>query len=239
MYCSLYCNGTSSTLTYPIEQDMFNNRGLVNTLSHLLLCFSPHTDFSGGVPSSLCLCSGLASYMRKLGRLVAKGCYAHFAAGAWLSLGVGVAALTIALIATSMEEVVGTDIDDRDANATDSPSRVAVIQTDGASLNTGNRSRRPRQQPPRRENLLARRICYCCLVIPLVLAFVVSALSVLTLAIKNEDVRRKCKTGCLLTCSEVNWSECWIVLGGGAFVCSVLLLFMLSLVIRMCFATKL
>ena len=178
---------------------------------------------------------------------MAKGCYAHFAAGAWLSLGVGVAALTIALIAASMEdqhveEVVATDldIDDRDANATDSPSRVAVIQTDGASLNTGNRSRRrPRQQPPRQENLLARRICYCCLVIPLVLAFVVSALSVLTLAIKNEDVRRKCKTGCLLTCSEVNSSECWIVLGGGAFVCSVLLLFMLSLVIRMCFATKL
>ena len=90
---------------------------------------------------------------------------------------------------------------------------------------------------------LRRRVCYCCAVIPFILAFSSSALSVITLAIKNEEVKEKCDIYCLLNSAshdphstELN---CWIVWGAGGGVCAVAFLFILSLVIRLCCGTKL
>ena len=74
------------------------------------------------------------------------------------------------------------------------------------------------------------------------MAFAVSTISVVTLALKNYDVTEKCTNiTCLLgayatTHPQVN---CWIALGGGGVVCVVAILFMFSLVIRMCCGSKL
>lgn len=92
-------------------------------------------------------------------------------------------------------------------------------------------------------SLLGRRVCYCCLVVPFFLAFVMSAISTVTLAVKNEEVKRKCPgVECVLTCNNDNpkvyLADCWIVQGGGGLVCLMLLLFIVSQVVRMWFATK-
>lgn len=164
---------------------------------------------------------------------------------------IGVAALTIDNQLSNMAEpeiMEEPEMEGVDANAADSPTWVAAASRDRAPHNTGNRNRTPHQQQ-RRENMLSRRTCYCCLVIPFVLVFVLSAISVLTLAIENEIVHNKCpKIKCLInTCinntvnsdPKVYWSDCGIALSGGALMCSVSILFIISLVIRMCFATKL
>ena len=78
--------------------------------------------------------------------------------------------------------------------------------------------------------------------IPFILAFCSSALSVVTLAIKNEEVKEKCDISCLLSAShDPNSTElnCWIAWGAGGGVCVVAILFILSLVIRLCCGTKL
>ena len=100
-----------------------------------------------------------------------------------------------------------------------------------------------RQEPPRQSRGLATRVCYCCLLLPIFLALGAMVVSVVTLTVKNEEVKRKCPAvQCILTCNDnpkVYLVDCWMVQGGGALVCLVLLLFLLSLVIRMCCGTKL
>lgn len=104
----------------------------------------------------------------------------------------------------------------------------------------------PRPVPPRPpeqdRHRLPRRVCYCCLVIPFFFAFCVSAMSVTTLAIKNQQVKERCaEIPCLLGCDSTNHPQvnCWIAFGGGGVICVVALSFILSLVIRMCYGSKL
>lgn len=114
---------------------------------------------------------------------------------------------------------------------------------------------RPRRSPPQQprppppvtpqepdRHRCPRRVGYCCLVVPFFFAFCVSAMSVITLAIKNEQVKEKCEEiPCLLGCDSTKHPQvnCWIAFGGGGVVCVVAVLFILSLVIRMCFGSKL
>ena len=94
-----------------------------------------------------------------------------------------------------------------------------------------------------RQSQLGCRVGYCCLVLPFFLAFALTVISTVTLAVKNEEVKMKCETvKCVLTSEEdpkVYLADCWLVVGGGGLICLVLATFMLSLLLRMCIAAKL
>lgn len=132
------------------------------------------------------------------------------------------------------QAMVGTD----DISAPrDVPQEVLITTVLGnkGGIGAGLQEDEEYQQP------LRKRVCYCCLVIPFFFAFCVSAMSAITLAIKNEEIKGKCEISCLLSDSSSEHQEwnCWIVWGAGGVVCVVSLLFILSLVIRLCHGTKL
>lgn len=127
--------------------------------------------------------------------------------------------------------------------------RISVIQQEDRRrlvvtphTNSHQRPRRRRLDSPRRP-LFRLRACYCCLVVPFLLAFALTVISTITFAVKNEESKRQCEAvECVLTCDadpRVYLANCWLVQGGGAFVGVVLVIFIMSLMIRMCLGTQL
>lgn len=120
--------------------------------------------------------------------------------------------------------------------------RLLVAQQEERGYGNGHQPRPRRGGTERGRGHLSRRVCYCCLAIPFFLAISVTILSVVSFAVKNEEVKRKCSAiHCVLTCENdrrVYLTDCWIVFGGGAAACFIMTLFVLSLVVRMCFGTK-
>lgn len=83
---------------------------------------------------------------------------------------------------------------------------------------------------------------YCSLIVPFLLAFATMVVSLVTLSVKNKEVQDKCPAvHCILNCKEDHHAmvDCLMVQVGGAVVCLLLLLFILSLLIRICRASKL
>ena len=90
----------------------------------------------------------------------------------------------------------------------------------------------------------AARTCFCFLLIPFLLAFLVSVVCVITFSIENEKVKRNChvKNGplCILNCDEEEQASvyCWFAIGGEAAVSVVCALFIMTLVIRICYGHR-
>lgn len=89
----------------------------------------------------------------------------------------------------------------------------------------------------RRERLPGQKmrpaVCHCWLLVSFFVAFVLVAISVITFVIENEAVKKHCDFSCALRCDGKE-TDCWIVLGGGAFVSALIALFVSSLVCRLC-----
>ena len=92
----------------------------------------------------------------------------------------------------------------------------------------------------------AARTCFCFLLIPFLLAFVVSVVCVITFSIENEKVKRNCGDPpnpfpCMLNCDEELTKPsvyCWFAIGGEAAVSVVCALFIMTLVIRICYGHR-
>ena len=97
-------------------------------------------------------------------------------------------------------------------------------------------------QPENRKEKLLLRLGYCCLIFPLFFAFSASAVSVVTLAVENYSLPDECDIQCLLSTGSTPSSHprvnCWIVMGGGILVCILTILFIFTLISRLCCGAK-
>lgn len=100
-----------------------------------------------------------------------------------------------------------------------------------------------RRRGPREADKLFLRLGYCCLIFPLFFAFSTSAISVVTLVVNNYfSLPDKCDIQCLLSTDGTPGAHpqanCWIVMGGGILVCVMTILFIFTLVPRLCCGAK-
>ena len=118
--------------------------------------------------------------------------------------------------------------------AGDSPPAVA---------NTPQQQQQPQPVIVLREREVIRkspRCCYCFLMLPFLLALAALIISVVTFAIKNEDVKAKCSNiTCVLNCGESIKNDCWVVLGGEAGLSLITIIYIVLLMCRLCRQSKL